>query len=177
MNGIVYFAFAAIFAAGCSLSSGTETNGKTAGANTVGDSVTTPANRQPVEQNKFSVNANKTVIQNAAISKENERNWERKNGGGKGSVPIVANAVRIVTAAPDNSEVTSRMNVNGLPLETRTFNNHPILAKIERLDLDDRNIKIYLRNGKSVKLPEGKITNFLSAPASDILNAAGLEEK
>ena len=79
-----------------------------------------------------------------------------------------------MTAAPDNSEVTSEMNDKGQPLETRTFKKHRVLAKIERIDLDNRNIKVYLKNGKVVNLPEGKIEDFLTAPANDILKAVGV---
>jgi len=65
------------------------------------------------------------------------------------------------------------MNDKGEPLETRIFKKHPVLAKIERTDLNNRNVKVYLKNGKVVNLPEGRVENFLTAPAENILKAVG----
>jgi hypothetical protein len=39
--------------------------------------------------------------------------------------------------------------------------------------LDDRNIKVYLKNGRVVSLPEGRIDDFLTVSADDILKAVG----
>ncbi len=102
----------------------------------------------------------------------------RKRGQGKrGSVaPIDPNARRILTAAPDNSEISTEMNKEGQPIETRVFNNNALLAKVERIyvSLDNPTIKIYLKNGKIVDLRQGKLDNILTASADEILKAAGI---
>jgi hypothetical protein len=99
---------------------------------------------------------------------------EDKNRGSKENTPIAADIGKVVSKAPDNSEITSEMTDKGQPVETRSFKNHRILTKIERIDLDNRNIKVYLKNGKIVNLPEGKVENFLTAPADDIIKAVGI---
>jgi len=171
-----YLAVVLIYTAGCSSSSNvavnaTVANVKTAETNNiVNQSIASAVNQTNSE---IPVSANKVVIQNSAISKDNVRNWDAKKGGSKENTPIAANIGKVVTAAPDNSEVSSRMNDKGEPLETRIFKKHPVLAKIERTDLNNQNVKVYLKNGKVVNLPEGRVENFLTAPAENILKAVG----
>ncbi len=76
--------------------------------------------------------------------------------------------------APDNSEVTNTLGENAV--STRVFKNHPQLAKVEQInDIANKKVtvKVYLRNGKVVEVPEGKIDNPMAAPAANILQAAG----
>ncbi len=82
-----------------------------------------------------------------------------------------------MTAAPDNSEVSSGMNAKGQPVETRFFINHPLLVKVERIDISNRNAKVYLKNGKVLPLPEDKAGAFLTATAAEILAAVGIGER
>lgn len=175
MSKFFYLAVALICATGCSSSSNVATNVKTVEANSVVDSSVAAAVNQPNANAEIPVNANKIIIQNSAISKDNVRNWDGKKQGSKENTPIAGNIGKVTTAAPDNSEVSSRMNDKGEPLETRTFKKHPVLIKVERTNLDIRNVKVYLKNGKVVNLPEGRIDNFLTAPADDILKAIGVK--
>lgn len=177
MSRFFYLTVMALFIAGCGSSSNvaTNVNVKTVEVNTVANRTIASAVNQPDSNAEIQTNANKIVIQNTMVSKENARLWERKKGGSKETTPIADKVGKIAIAAPDNSEVTSQMNEKGQPLETRVFKNHQILSKVERIDLDNRNIKAYLKNGKVVNLPEGKIENFLTAPANDILEAIGVK--
>jgi len=122
--------------------------------------------------NREASNDPKIIIHNSAVSKDNIRNVEGKKVGAS-AAPIAPNITRSVTAAPDNSEITNTMNAKGQPLETRTFKNHRVLVKVERTDLNSRDIKVYLKNGKVVNLPEEMADNFLNAAAADILKAVG----
>jgi len=173
MTKFFYFFIVAVFVAGCTSSSPkVETNIKTVETNVVANKSIVTAVNQP-NLNAPLPNANIT-IQNFAVSKDNVRNTKGKKGAGAGDTPIAPNITRSVVVAPDNSEITSTMNAKGQPLETRAFKNHPVLVKIERTDLNDRDIKVYLKSGKVVILPENKAGGFLTVPASDILKAIGL---
>jgi hypothetical protein len=175
-----------IYAAGCSSSSNVTSssnvvavNVKNAETNSIANqSVASAVNQTGVNAQinanaEFPVNANKIVIQNSAISKDNVRNWDAKKEGVKENTPIAGKIEAATTAAPDNSEVLSRMNAKGEPVETRVFKKHRVLTKVERTDLNNQNIKVHLKNGKVVNLPEGTIENFLTASADDILKAVG----
>lgn len=76
--------------------------------------------------------------------------------------------------APDNSEFSAVLTDFGR--ETRTFKDHPQLLKVEKLILVNRQtIKIYLRNGKIIQLPGEKVPILATAPAAEILRAAGIQ--
>ncbi len=180
MSKFFYLAFVLIYAAGCSSSANVATdsnvaasNVKTVETNNIVNKSVAAAINEPNRNAEISVNANKIIIQNSAISKDNVRNWDAKKEGVKENAPIAPNIGKAVPAAPDDSEVSSRMNDKGEPLETRVFKNHPVLVKVERTNLDNRNVKVYLKNGKVFDLPESKADNFLTAAADDILIAVG----
>ena len=183
MSKFFYLAVIVIYTAGCSSPSNVAVN-STAAANVkiaetnniVNQSVASAVNQTNAQINanaQVPVNANKIVIQNSAISKDNVRNWDAKKEGVKENTPIAGKIEAATTAAPDNSEVLSRMNAKGEPVETRIFKNHRILTKVERTDLNNQNIKVHLKNGKVANLPEGSVENFLTASADDILKAVG----
>ncbi len=179
MNKFFYFAIISVFIAGCSSSPVVETNVKsvntnvkTVETNVVANKSIVSAINQPIANVEPSPNAN-TTIQNFAVSKDNVRNTRGKKGASADDAPIAPNVTRAATAAPDNSEITNAMDAKGQPLETRTFKKHPVLVKIERTNLNNRDIKIYLKNGKVVNLPAGRVENFLTASADGILKAVG----
>ena len=92
------------------------------------------------------------------------------------SKPIDPNASKILTTAPDNSEISTRMDKDGTPIETRTFKSSEKLAKVERIytDLKNPTIRVYLKNGKTIDLPKDKISDIFSVSANEILKAAGV---
>jgi len=169
-----YLMIISVFAAGCSSSPNIATNVKTVEVNLNTNKTVAVAVNQPQSISENESNANKIVIQNPLVSKENARIWEKKKGRDNETTSIADKVSKYTVPAPDNSEITNEMNEKGQPLETRTFKKHQILTKIERIDLDNQNVRVYLRNGRVVNLPEGKIENFLTAPASDILNALSI---
>jgi len=174
-----YLTIILIFIAGCSSSPNVETNVKTVETNVVVNQANDVANRAIVSAtNQPNVNVasanDKIIIQNSSISMDNIRNKKDKKGAGAGDTPIAPNVTRAVVAAPDNSEITNTMNAKGLPLEIRQFKNHPVLVKIERTDLNNRDVKVYLKNGKVVNLPENLASSFTTAAASEVLKAIGI---
>lgn len=180
MSKFFYPVVVLILAAGCSSSSNVATdsnvvtkNVKTAETNNVVNKSIAAAVNEPKPNAEIPLNANLTVIQNVAVSKDNVRNWDAKGEGAKENTPIAGKIEKAMTAAPDDSEVTSRMNEKGAPVETRVFKKHSVLAKVERTDLNNQNVKVYLKNGQIRNLPEGKAENFLTASADDILKAVG----
>lgn len=77
--------------------------------------------------------------------------------------------------AADNSEIVTILNDKGA-VETRTFKTNPLLSKIERTTLGkDVQLKVYLKNGKTISLQPDKIKNFTSDSAEQILVAAGIQ--
>jgi len=169
-----YFTVILISVAGCSSPSPkVETNVKSIQTNAAVNKAIVSSVNQPNVNVESSPKAN-INIQNFAVSKENIRNTKDKKGAGAVDAAPIPNAVRATVAAPDNSEIISEMNAQGQPLETRAFKNHPVLVKIQRTDLNNRDVKIYLKNGKVVVLPENQADAFLTASASDILKAVGL---
>jgi len=172
-----YLAIILVFITSCSSPlQKVETDVKTVETNAAANKAIVSSVNQPNVNVEPSPNANLT-IQNFVMSKDNVRNTKDKKGAGASDAPIAPNVTRAATAAPDNSEITSVMDAKGQPLETRTFKNHPVLVKIERTNLNDGDVKVYLKNGKVVSLPENQADNFLTASASDILKAVGVKSR
>jgi len=163
------FVIISIFFISCSSSSTVETN---VNLNNSDIAVVRKVNANVEVQ----ADANSYPIQNMAVSKQNVRNWGAKKGGATDAAPI--EATPMAYPAPDNSEITSTMN-NDVPTEVRTFKNNSMLVKVERIFVDIRNpqIKVYLKNGKVVNVPPGKISNLATASANEILSAAGIAPK
>ena len=192
-----------MFAAGCSTSSPTvETNDSNKSATTVSKATPAAANQAvplpnqvnqpnpatdqaiPPPADKTTVNAdnasnaNKVEVENlGAISRRNlDRLRSKSNTNAAPPMPMPATKATPNTA-PDNSEITSTMNEKGIPIETRVFKNNQVLAKIEKsfADINNPVIKVYLKNGKVLTAPNGKISNTETAPASEILQAVGVK--
>ena len=76
--------------------------------------------------------------------------------------------------APDDSVIVTTMNRQGNPVETRTFNRHPLLAKVEKITIGkDPQYKVYLRSGKVLNAPVDKMENFRALAPENILDAVG----
>lgn len=76
--------------------------------------------------------------------------------------------------APDNSEIITTLADK--PIQTRVFKNHPQLAKVEvtqDIAAKTKTTKVFLRNGQVKDLPEGRVSDPLTAPAAEILAAVG----
>jgi len=172
-----YFVIISIFSISCSSSSTVETN---VNSNNSDSAVVSQTNTNVVSQTNTNIeaqaDANSYPIQNMAVSKRNVRNWGAKKGGATDVAPIEATPMSY--SAPDNSEISSEMN-NNVPTEIRTFKDNSMLIKMERIFVDVKNpqIKVYLKNGKVVNVPPGKISNPATASADDILSAAGVARK
>lgn len=80
--------------------------------------------------------------------------------------------------APDNSTFNATMDAKGTPIEIRTFNKDPYIIKVERIfTTPKKTMKIYLKSGRVVEVPEEKLPNFAAATPGDILVAAGVDIK
>jgi hypothetical protein len=78
--------------------------------------------------------------------------------------------------APDDSTFSATMNKQGNPVETRVFNSHPLLAKVERTIIGrDSKYRVFLKNGKILEAPAEKMNNFSALAPENILDAIGLE--
>ena len=174
-----------IFLTGCSSapvnnSTAANTNSTTNAANSANqNSVAEMSNDNtvPLTMEEF-MNANNAAPDENANRSDLSGSPIGKNARGRrpNSAPVDPNAETILTVAPDNSVITTSMNKDGAPIETRTFKSHPTLLKIERVytDLKNPTIKVFLKNGKTFDLPKEKITDIFNVPADDILKAAGV---
>jgi hypothetical protein len=90
--------------------------------------------------------------------------------------PVNSNQRVDSRTAPDNSTVSVKMDKNGNPIETRTFLNHQILEKVEKISIG-KNVKykVYLKNGKVIEPPADKMENFTALAPNNILAAIGIE--
>jgi hypothetical protein len=90
--------------------------------------------------------------------------------------PVNTNQSLTQRIAPDDSVFSASMNKNGMPVETRTFNSHPILAKVEKQFLGKEvKYKVYLRNGKVLEGPADKLENYRVMGPGNILEAVGID--
>ncbi len=75
--------------------------------------------------------------------------------------------------APDDSTLTSGSRGKDF-FETRTFNNHPVLLKVEKImDGKTTKYKVYLKNGKVLDAPADKMTNYAALAPENILDIVG----
>jgi dipeptidyl aminopeptidase/acylaminoacyl peptidase len=85
------------------------------------------------------------------------------------SVPEVAS-----NPGPDGSSIKVWMNPeNGDITESRTFNNHPVVARVDRLTSKTKQTGvIYLKSGEARKLTPDDTERAMSSPASTLLRSA-----
>ena len=88
-----------------------------------------------------------------------------------------ANAKPMSFPAPDDSEYVSTMNSSGQAVETRTFHNDPLIARVERIwkGVDEKTVTIYLKNGRAVKVPSDKVSEIKSLPVQTLYGLAGVK--
>lgn len=75
---------------------------------------------------------------------------------------------------PDNSEITSTTDANGVTTETRTFRNNPRVAKVVVTTRNGaRTARVYSRTGEEKELKEGESQNALEKTGDAIATTAG----
>lgn len=101
----------------------------------------------------------------------------KKSGDGGPQIDAAADALKNARPAPDNSTFASYLTDAGY--EIRTFKNHPQLLKVEKKITSDgkQTLKVFLRGGKVVELPGQSINPLATAPASFILQMAGIQNQ
>lgn len=174
---LVALVFGSLLAVGCSSSSETKTNVKAANslpANTTNtntlivgdpDSVApTPGtlDQIPVAEMPEGTNANTTTL--------NQRRKMVDNPGVPKSMSVPAG---------ENSEISSTMDKQGNFVETRRFNAHSQLDKVERtyLSTENSSLKIYLKGGKVVTVSGNQVKNIAAASSADFLALAGIKTR
>ncbi len=77
--------------------------------------------------------------------------------------------------APDDSIVSSGSRGKNF-VETRTFKNHPLISKVEKImDGKTTKYKVYLKSGKVVDAPTDKMSNYTAMAPNSILEAIGMK--
>ena len=121
--------------------------------------------------------ANLSLIDGSEISRRSLQRMRSKGGANTANVAPIAAVTPTPFAAPDDSALTSTMNAQGVPIETRVFRRHPQLLKLEKTFADISNpvTKVYLKNGKVLTAPKDSIANPETATAAEILRAVGVQ--
>ena len=152
-------------------------------ANNVVDKQVLNANSQNVNV----PNVNTQVIENGSVAPVpvvigNNANLPASNS------PMNTNRRRLVNSnsnekpktsllpAPNNSEIGTMMNDKGDFIEVRIFKSEKLLLKTER-NVNAQKVTVFLKNGKTIQIPDSKLSNHLTASPQEILIAAGVLQK
>lgn len=123
-------------------------------------------NSNPTGMQPYSANINPNAF-NAANSNLKVIKYEPK----KDELPYGTRT------APDDSVISSGSRGKDF-VETRTFKNHPVLAKVEKImDGKTEKYKVYLKNGKVLDAPADKMNNMSALAPANILEAIGMQPK
>jgi hypothetical protein len=78
--------------------------------------------------------------------------------------------------APEDSTITTTMNKSGQVVESRVFKTHRQLAKVDStwIGPQERQIKIYLRDGNNHEVTTDKLPSLRAASSTDILALIGV---
>jgi hypothetical protein len=176
MKKIFYLAVVLVFAANCSSESAvkkTSVNTSNNVNSSVANQTVSAANveTKSTEPNVADANNAPKLEDTMRVSRE----YIDREGRKKGGDPEPIKATNAFTNAADNSVISSTMNAQGVPIETRVFKDNQQLAKIEKSLENPKNpqIKVFLKNGKVVNLSSDKISNPSTASANEILIAVG----
>jgi hypothetical protein len=135
------------------------------------------SNSQTNVNNSVAVNQNQsTLVPYNGVNNMDSNAFNSNNASIKQvNRSVNNNQSPIQRTAPDNSTVFVTMDKSGNPIETRTFTNHQVLIKVERISIGkDVKYKVYLKNGKVVEAPVDKMENFTALHPNNILAAIGL---
>lgn len=77
----------------------------------------------------------------------------------------------------ESSLISNVMNKEGHPVQTRKFGGNPQIDKVEIISIDakQRKILVYLKNGKTLQMAEGKLADPMTASSYQILKAVDVE--
>ncbi len=99
---------------------------------------------------------------------------------GKGNPTDVSRkgSQEITQIAKDGSQISVMYDSYGNKVETRTFNNNPLLSFIILQTAVDggKQVFVYGQHGEVKKMPENMLDKILTAPANELANAAGIFE-
>jgi hypothetical protein len=85
-----------------------------------------------------------------------------------------AETAATTTTAPDNSEVTTTTDKNGVKTQTRVFRNNPRVSKVVVTTRDgNRTVKVYSPSGEERELNKNEPEDWLEATGDRIADAAG----
>jgi hypothetical protein len=83
-------------------------------------------------------------------------------------------AVATSRPGPDNSEISTTTDANGVKTETRTFKNNPHISKIVVTTKNGvKTTRVYSRNGEEKELSNSQSQNALEETGDAIANSAG----
>jgi hypothetical protein len=123
-------------------------------------------------------NGNANLVQLKGTENINAKNPTLDNSNVKVVNPSKSTKTIPSKKMPDNSVMSTESRGANF-VETRKFNNHPVLDKLERVikGAKDITVKIYLKNGKVYDLEDGKLKDYRTDSAETILEAIGVSPK
>lgn len=95
-----------------------------------------------------------------------------ENGNANANANVAAQATS--RPAPDDSEITTSVDANGVRTETRVFRNNPRIARVVVTTKDGtRTVKAYSPSGEEREVNKNEPEDVLEATGSKIADAAG----
>jgi hypothetical protein len=145
---------------------------------TIGGAENQPANSNPANA-VAATNANPAVEMKAynGVQNINPNAFNAANDNLK-VIPYVPKKDEMpygTRIAPDDSIVSTGSRGKDF-VETRTFKNHALLSKVERImDGKTTKYKVYLKSGKVLDAPADKMSNYTAMAPNSILEAIGMK--
>ena len=163
----------AMFLAGCtSAEVATNSSANSAKSNRNGTSQnTTAANVSTVENSTANTGNNNLTVANNRVQEKIDR-MRASASNSVSNTPAAMNS----RPAPEDSVMTTQLT--DVARETRTFNKHPLLKKVEKTyDSKGASIRVYLRDGRIFDLPGNSITQLPTMPSAAILQLVGISSQ
>ena len=132
------------------------------------------ASPTPERVNANTVKANAPPVSNIGARPSSNSNVRPTMKGRRERVDIDPKATPLPLSfekAGENSAFAISMDQEGMVTETRVFNNHPQIQKVEMkwIDAKVRSIRILLKNGKIEETKTDKVTSIRKLSSSDLL--------
>jgi hypothetical protein len=113
------------------------------------------------------------VILLAALAASCTNAGEITNGNANAN-PNSSEATASTRSGPDDSEITTSVDANGVRTETRVFRGNPRISKVVvTTDHGNRNVKAYSPSGEEREINKNEPEDVLEATGSAIADAAG----
>lgn len=107
------------------------------------------------------------------IKKSKMEAMRREAANSPSNIDLEAELKKSTRPAAENSEFGAVLT--DAVFERRTFKSHPLLLKVEKITKgEEKKIQVFLKDGRIIDIPGGKIDFISTASSASILKAAGI---